>query len=151
MAKFTTRRHGDPVFVKALREGVSKIASQKQCPNEDRIVRALQNEYEWSKADILKQLKLAVKDGFLHQVTAISSHGSTKGIPQTAYRVRLNEVDEVRKEKKLFLLESRNQSEVKGTRRAAVIVYIPVIQLGRYSNHNLFILNLLNLEFVVCH
>ncbi|XP_031554353.1 zinc finger MYND domain-containing protein 11-like [Actinia tenebrosa] len=99
MAKFITRRYSDPAFVKALREGILKIASQKQCPNEDRIVRALQNEYEWTKADILKQLKLAVKDGFLHQVTAISSHGSTKGIPQTAYRVRSNELDETLRNK----------------------------------------------------
>ncbi|EDO33854.1 predicted protein, partial [Nematostella vectensis] len=37
--------------------------------------------------EILKQLKLAVKDGFLNQVTTTSNHGSTKGIPQTAFRL----------------------------------------------------------------
>jgi len=32
-------------------------------------------------------LKFAVKDGLILQVTTSSSHGSTKGIPQTAYRI----------------------------------------------------------------
>lgn len=97
MAKFIVRRHAEPVYVQALKEAVIKIASQKQCPNEDRIVRAVQQDNEWTKTEILKQLKHAVKDGFFTQVTAISSHGSTKGIPQTAFRVRQADKNEVRK------------------------------------------------------
>lgn len=95
MAKFIVRRHAEPNYAQALKEAVNKIAAQKQCPNEDRIVRAIQQDYEWSKTEILKQLKLAVKDGFFTQVTAVSNHGSTKGIPQTAFRNRQTDSEEV--------------------------------------------------------
>lgn len=87
MAKFAVRRYSDPFYVLALKEAIVKISAQKQCPNEGRIVRSVLQEFEWSKAEIIKQLKLAVKDGLILQVTTFSSHGSTKGIPQTAYRI----------------------------------------------------------------
>ena len=97
MAKFSFRRHSDPIFVLALKDAVVKISSQKQCPNEGRIVRCVQQEFDWSKAEILKQLKFAVKDGLIYQVTTFSSHGSTKGMPQTAYRIlRKDDEDKVR-------------------------------------------------------
>jgi len=87
MAKFSVRRYSDPFYVLALKEAVVKISAQKQCPNEERVVRSVLQEFDWSKAEIIKQLKFAVKDGLIHQVTTFSSHGSTKGIPQTAYRI----------------------------------------------------------------
>lgn len=87
MAKFSVRRHSDPFYVLALKEAIVKISAQKQCPNEGRIVRSVLQEFDWSKAEIVKQLKFAVKDGLILQVTTSSSHGSTKGIPQTAYRI----------------------------------------------------------------
>lgn len=96
MAKFAVRRHSDPFFVLAIKEAVVKISAQKQCPNEGRIVRTVLQEFDWSKVEIIKQLKFAVKDGLILQVTTFSSHGSTKGIPQTAYRVlRKNGEDDV--------------------------------------------------------
>lgn len=94
MAKFCHRRHSDPYFVHALREAILKISQQKQCPNEQRILRAVLQEYNWSKAEIQKQLKLAVKDELILQVTAVSYHGASKGIPQTAYRVAAPETEE---------------------------------------------------------
>lgn len=87
MAKFSVRRYSDPFYVLALKEAIVKISAQKQCPNEGRIVRSVLQEFDWSKAEIVKQLKFAVKDGLILQVTTSSSHGSTKGIPQTAYRI----------------------------------------------------------------
>lgn len=87
MAKFAVRRHSDPFYVLALKEAIVKISAQKQCPNEGRIVRSVLQEFDWSKAEIIRQLKFAVKDGLILQVTTFSSHGSTKGIPQTAYRI----------------------------------------------------------------
>ena len=87
MAKFSVRRHSDPFYVLALKEAIVKISAQKQCPNEGRIVRSVLQEFDWSKVEIVKQLKFAVKDGLILQVTTSSSHGSTKGIPQTAYRI----------------------------------------------------------------
>lgn len=96
MAKFSIRRHSDPFFVLALKESIVKISAQKQCPNEGRIVRSVLQEFDWSKAEIVKQLKCAVKDGLIHEVTTFSSHGSTKGIPQTAYRIlRKDDGDDV--------------------------------------------------------
>ena len=91
MAKFFVKRYSDPFYVLALKEAIVKISSQKQCPNEGRIVRSVLQEFDWSKGEIVKQLKFAVKDGLIIQVTTFSSHGSTKGIPQTAYRIRRND------------------------------------------------------------
>ena len=88
MAKFSVRRYSDPFYVLALKEAIVKISAQKQCPNEGRIVRSVLQEFDWSKSEITKQLKFAVKDDLILQVTTFSSHGSTKGIPQTAYRIR---------------------------------------------------------------
>lgn len=88
MAKFSVRRYSDPYYVIALKEAILKISAQKQCPNEERIVRSVLQEFDWSKSEIIKQLKFAVKDGLILQVTTFSSHGSTKGIPQTAYRIQ---------------------------------------------------------------
>lgn len=88
MAKFSVRRYSDPYYVIALKEAIVKISAQKQCPNEERIVRSVLQEFDWSKSEIIKQLKCAVKDGLILQVTTFSSHGSTKGIPQTAYRIQ---------------------------------------------------------------
>lgn len=103
MAKFSVRRHSDPFFVIALKEAIVKISAQKQCPNEGRIVRSVLQEFDWSKTEIQKQLKFAVKDGLILQVTTFSSHGSTKGIPQTAYRILRKDgedEDEIEKQKK---------------------------------------------------
>lgn len=98
MAKFAVRRYSDPFYVLALKEAIAKISAQKQCPNEGRIVRSVLQEFDWSKSEILRELKFAVKDGLILQVTTFSSHGSTKGIPQTAYRVlRKDGEDEVSK------------------------------------------------------
>lgn len=121
MAKFLVRRHAEPAYVQGLIEAVNKISAQKQCPNEDRILRAVQQEYDWTKTETLKQLKFAVKDGFFTQVTAISSHGKSKGVPQTAFRVRQREKDEVRFDslKVNALLESRKYSEVNESLRTA--------------------------------
>ena len=88
MAKFSVRRYSDPYYVIGLKEAIVKISAQKQCPNEERIVRSVLQEFDWSKSEIIKQLKFAVKDGLILQVTTFSSHGSTKGIPQTAYRIQ---------------------------------------------------------------
>merc|ERR1711973_785229 len=94
MAKFCYRRQSDPYFVHALRDAILKISQQKQCPNEQRILRAVLQEYDWNKAEVQKQLKLAVKDELILQVTAVSYHGASKGIPQTAYRIAAPETEE---------------------------------------------------------
>lgn len=88
MAKFSVRRYSDPYYVLALKEAIVKISAQKQCPNEERILRSVLQEFDWNKSEVIKQLKFAVKDGLILQVTTFSSHGSTKGIPQTAYRIQ---------------------------------------------------------------
>lgn len=103
MAKFSVRRYSDPYYVIALKEAIVKISAQKQCPNEERIVRSVLQEFDWSKSEIIKQLKFAVKDALILQVTTFSSHGSTKGIPQTAYRIQRKDGeddDEVQKQRK---------------------------------------------------
>lgn len=94
MAKVGVRRHSDHYFVHAIREAILKISQQKQCPNEERIVRSVLQEFDWTKAEVLGQLELAVKDGLIVRVTTTSNHGSTKGIPQTAYRVYHKDPDE---------------------------------------------------------
>ena len=90
-----------------------KISAQKQCPNEGRIVRSVLQEFDWSKAEIVKQLKFAVKDGLILQVTTSSSHGSTKGIPQTAYRIlRKDGEDDVSSFVGDFFLHVRQHAQV---------------------------------------
>lgn len=94
MAKVCVRRLSDHYFVHAIREAIRKVSQQKQCPNEDRVVRTVLQEFDWTKEQVSEQLHFAVEDGLICRVTTSSNHGRTKGIPQTAYRVYLKDSDE---------------------------------------------------------
>ena len=94
MAKVCVRRLSDHYFVHAIREAIRKVSQQKQCPNEERIVRTVLQEFDWTKQQVSEQLHFAVEDGLISRVTTTSNHGKTKGIPQTAYRVYLKDSDE---------------------------------------------------------
>ncbi|XP_068755402.1 zinc finger MYND domain-containing protein 11-like [Montipora capricornis] len=124
MAKFSVRRYSDPFYVLALKEAIVKISAQKQCPNEGRIVRSVLQEFDWSKSEITKQLKFAVKDDLILQVTTFSSHGSTKGIPQTAYRIRRKdgEDDEEIQEQKKKLTSNTHDWYCWGCHRAGEVI-----------------------------
>ena len=99
------RRFADPTVVRALHSAIEKVVCQKQCPNEDRIIKGvLQSEPEWKVTDIIKQLKMAVKDKLITEVTARSTHGSTRGTSQTAYRLVNPEDSEIRQKVKVFNL-----------------------------------------------
>jgi hypothetical protein len=87
MVRVCTRRNSDSQYSRAIYEAIKAICYQKQCPNEERILRFVLREFDWKSADISKQLRLAVEDGLFRQTLAISHKGSKKGNEQMSYRI----------------------------------------------------------------
>lgn len=89
MVQVCVRRHSDSQFSRAIHEAIKKVCYQKQCPNEERILRFVLREFDWKACDISKQLRLAVKDGLFRETIAISHKGSKKGNEQQSFRINL--------------------------------------------------------------
>ena len=94
MVRVCVRRNSDSQYSRAIYEAIKNICYQKQCPNEERILRFVLREFDWKPADILKQLRFAVEDGLFRETIAISHKGSKKGNEQMSYRINASiEVD----------------------------------------------------------
>ena len=87
MVRVCVRRNSDSQYSRAIYDAIKNICYQKQCPNEDRILRFVLREFEWKPADISKQLRFAVEDGLFREAIAISHKGSKKGNEQMSYRI----------------------------------------------------------------
>lgn len=87
MVRVCIRRHSDSQFSRAIYDAIKNICYQKQCPNEERILRFVLRDFEWKPSDISKQLRLAVEDGLFRDTIAISHKGSKKGNEQMSYRI----------------------------------------------------------------
>ncbi|CAB4006058.1 Zinc finger MYND domain-containing 11, partial [Paramuricea clavata] len=87
MVRVCVRRNSDSQHSRAIYEAIKGICYQKQCPNEERILRFVLREFDWKPADILKQLHFAVEDGLFRESIAISHKGSKKGNEQMSYRI----------------------------------------------------------------
>lgn len=87
MVRVCVRRSSDSQYSRAIYEAIKGICYQKQCPNEERILRFVLREFEWRQADISKQLRFAVEDGLFRETLAISHKGCKKGNEQLSYRI----------------------------------------------------------------
>ena len=87
MVRVCVRRNSDSQYSRAIYEAIKAICYQKQCPNEERILRFVLREFDWKPVDISKQLRFAVEDGLFRETVAISHKGSKKGNEQMSYRI----------------------------------------------------------------
>lgn len=98
MVQPVKRRQASCAATKRLIDGINYIRAQKQIPNQERISRYMQREYNMSYSECSRQLDNIVADGFIIEYTAVGFKGSRTGLEQEGYRIPADDEVEIERD-----------------------------------------------------
>ena len=115
----------DPTFVKWLLDAISKVKSQKQRPNEERIASAIRFTHKSLKQDvIMDQLQLAVLDGHILKVENKGTYSYKDPAHSSSSRGKMLQVHKKVDLRRIIIRAIKNLGEIGGSNLRNINKYI---------------------------